>query len=153
MAKIWLYLVATAFAIFCIDQGVKIFFVDTNYKYFGEFFSLILTYNKGVAFSMFASLGEWLKYIQIVLIVGIVLYLYFNKEVVKEHFIPIGIILGAGSSNIYDRFIHGGVVDYIFWHKWFEFAVFNLADVMINIAVGIIFIQAFWGKTHKKEIL
>ena len=101
---------------------------------------------------MFASLGEWLKYIQIALIIAIVGYLSLNKEVVKEHFVPIGIILGAGSSNIYDRFIHGGVVDYIFWHKWFEFAVFNLADVMINIAVGIILIQAFWGKSTKKEI-
>ena len=36
-----------------------------------------------------------------------------------------------------DRFIHGGVVDYVAWHKWFEFAVFNFADVMIDLAIVI----------------
>lgn len=53
----------------------------------------------------------------------------------------LGIILGAGASNVLDRFIHGGVVDYVFWHKWFNFAVFNFADVMINLGVVIILLR------------
>ena len=55
--------------------------------------------------------------------------------------IVLGIILGAGASNVLDRFIHGGVVDYVFWHKWFNFAVFNFADVMINLGVVIILLR------------
>ena len=44
-------------------------------------------------------------------------------------------MLGGAFSNIYDRFVHGGVVDMVFWHCGFDFAVFNFADVMIDIAV------------------
>jgi signal peptidase II len=32
--------------------------------------------------------------------------------------------------------MHGGVVDYIFWHYGFEFAVFNLADVAIDCSIA-----------------
>jgi signal peptidase II len=44
-------------------------------------------------------------------------------------------MVGAGLSNVADRFIYGGVVDYVYWHCGFNFAVFNAADVMIDIAV------------------
>jgi lipoprotein signal peptidase len=43
-----------------------------------------------------------------------------------------GVCLGVGSSNLPDLFVHGGVVDYIFWHYGFEFAIFNLADALID---------------------
>jgi signal peptidase II len=49
--------------------------------------------------------------------------------------LPTGILIGAGLSNVYDRFNHGGVVDYIYWHCGFNFAIFNFADVMIDLAV------------------
>ena len=111
----------TAFAlIFALDQAIKMLFIG-GFSWEGEYFSLVLTYNEGVAFSMFAFLGKWLKFIQL------------------------GALLGAGSSNIIDRFIHGGVVDYVFWHKWFNFAVFNFADVMIDLAVVLILWQSFFA--------
>ena len=55
-------------------------------------------------------------------------------------------IFAAGISNILDRFIHGGVVDYIFWHYGFEFAIFNFADVMINLGVAMILFNALFKK-------
>jgi signal peptidase II len=70
----------------------------------------------------------------------------FHKQLLKIYALPIGIILGAGCSNLYDRFVYGGVVDYFFWHKWFEFAVFNFADVMINIGVVLILFFSFYRK-------
>ncbi|MBR8464464.1 lipoprotein signal peptidase [Campylobacter sp. faydin G-24] len=143
MRKILVKFFIAFIVIFTIDQAIKWLYVAGNGRYDGEFFSLILTYNKGVAFSMFAFLGEWLKFIQVGLIVGILGYLIREKQLLKAHTIAIGTLLGAGSSNIFDRFIHGGVVDYVFWHKWFEFAVFNLADVMIDIAIVIILWQSF----------
>ena len=33
------------------------------------------------------------------------------------------------------------VVDYVYWHYWFDFAIFNLADVLIDVAVVIIIWQ------------
>lgn len=124
-----------------IDQSLKQLFLG-GFTYDGEFVSLVLVFNNGVAFSMLSSLGEWLKYIQVVLVVGIICYLFYEKKLLKQYSIAIGTLLGSGASNILDRFIHGGVVDYVYWHKWFSFAVFNLADVLIDISVAYILISS-----------
>jgi len=134
-----------------IDQGVKYGVMVGGWRFDGSFFSVILTYNKGVAFSMFAFLGPYLKFIQLILIGAIIFYLAKHSYFLKAHFIPMGIVVGAGCSNILDRFWHGGVVDYLFWHRWFEFAVFNLADVMINIAVLVLLWQTFFHKNPKSN--
>jgi len=120
--------------LFLIDQYIKFLFVD-GYERPGECISLILVYNYGVAFSMFSFLEGNLKYIQIVIMTAGILYLAFNKEIFKIYYLPASLVLAGGVSNIYDRFIHGGVVDYIYWHCGFDFAVFNLADVLIDIGV------------------
>lgn len=73
-----------------------------------------------------------------------------KKNLFKNHTVAFGLIFGGGVSNLVDRFIRGGVVDYVFWHKWFEFAIFNFADVMINLAVCIIFTQIFLKFKRRK---
>lgn len=118
--------------IFIIDQNIKMLFVD-GFRYYTECIDLILVYNKGVAFSMFAFLDEWLKYIQLVMVFGVLAYVIYLKKICYA--LPAGILLGAAFSNVYDRFIHGGVVDMVYWHCGFNFAVFNFADVMIDVAV------------------
>ncbi len=134
--------------IFIIDQSIKSLFVD-GFRYYTECIDLILVYNKGVAFSMFAFLDEWLKYIQLVLVFGVLGYIIYLKEVCYA--IPAGFLLGGAFSNIYDRFIHGGVVDMVYWHCGFDFAVFNFADVMIDVAVVWILLLNFKPKLCKNE--
>ena len=142
MAKYFIVFILSATGIFLIDQSIKGIFLD-GFRWYGDYFSLILTYNKGVAFSMLSFLDGNLKYLQIALLGSVLVYLLLNKELFKSYSLPAGFILGAGASNVYDRFIHGGVVDYFYWHKWFDFAVFNFADVMINVAVAIILLLTF----------
>lgn len=132
--------------VFIIDQNIKMLFVD-GFRYYTECIDLILVYNKGVAFSMFAFLDEYLKYIQLLMVTGILIYVYYLKKLCYA--MPIGILLGGAFSNIYDRFIHGGVVDMVYWHCGFDFAVFNFADVMIDIAVVWILLLNFKPKLCK----
>jgi len=126
--------------IFIVDQNIKMLFVD-GYRHYTECIDFILVYNKGVAFSMFAFLDEYLKYIQVVLVSGVALYIIYLKKLCYT--LPSGILLGGAFSNIYDRFIHGGVVDMVYWHCGFDFSVFNFADVMIDLAVVWILILNF----------
>ena len=133
-----------------IDQFIKFIFLS-GFRWDGEFFSLILTFNKGVAFSMFAFLGENLKFIQLGLILALAGYVFYDKKLFNAHWLPFGILLGGGVSNLLDRFIHGGVVDYVAWHKWFEFAVFNFADVMIDLAIVIFLWQNFQIYRREKQ--
>ncbi|WP_457745071.1 signal peptidase II [Sulfurimonas sp.] len=132
--------------VFIIDQNIKSLFVD-GFRYYTECIDFILVYNKGVAFSMFSFLAEYLKYIQLTLVLGVMAYIFFLKKICYA--LPSGILLGGAFSNIYDRFIHGGVVDMVYWHCGFNFAVFNFADVMIDFAVIWILILNFKPKLCK----
>ncbi len=149
MARSLLALFLALTGIFIIDQGIKeavllkameIYSLPTEGLYGkaldiyeASCINLRLVFNEGVAFSMLAFLQEWLKWIQLVLISGILIYIIRLKR--PCYAIPAGILIGAGLSNIYDRFAHGGVVDYLYWHCGFDFAIFNFADVMIDLAI------------------
>ena len=133
-------LLFTMVGIFIIDQNIKMLFVD-GFRYYTDCIDLILVYNKGVAFSMFAFLDEWLKYLQLALVVGVFGYIIYLKEICYAF--AAGLLLGGAVSNIYDRFIHEGVVDMVYWHCGFNFAVFNFADVMIDLAVVLFLILNF----------
>jgi len=127
---------------FMVDQAIKQLFVEGGYYLEGSCINLELHYNKGVAFSMFAFLGEYLKWIQIVM-VSLVLGLVVYEGYLKKYAFAIGLIVGGALGNIYDRFYHEGVVDYVAWHCGFNFAVFNYADVMIDLGVGLILLLSF----------
>ncbi|WP_295052713.1 signal peptidase II [Sulfuricurvum sp.] len=119
-------------SVFFIDQAIKSIFLD-GFRLYTSYIDLILVFNKGVAFSMFAFLEGALKWLQLALLAGVIGYTLWLRK--SCYLIPVGIMTGAGLSNVVDRFIHGGVVDYVYWHYGFNFAVFNAADVMIDIAV------------------
>ncbi|WP_072679656.1 signal peptidase II [Arcobacter sp. LA11] len=141
--------------IFIIDQVVKYGFVNFDWDVDGPYMSLQLAYNYGVAFSMFAFLAEYLKYIQLLLIVGGIIYLYKNQDVFIDYYIPISLLFAGGLSNILDRFTYGGVVDYFYWHYGFNFPIFNIADVIIDLAVVIIIykqIKQARAENKEKEI-
>jgi signal peptidase II len=132
MGRFYLALFLALAGVFIIDQNIKTVFLD-GFRYYTECIDLILVFNKGVAFSMFAFLEEWLKWLQLLLIGGILGFFLWQRDICYS--IPAGLLVGSGLSNVYDRFIHGGVVDYVYWHCGFDFAVFNFADVMIDVAV------------------
>jgi signal peptidase II len=135
--------------LFIIDQIIKYGFVFLNFGFESDCISLVLAYNYGVAFSMFEFLKEYLKYIQLGLVFSIFVYLFLNKEVFEKYYIPISILLSGGLSNILDRFTYGAVVDYVYWHCGFDFAIFNFADVIIDFAVVLILYMQY--KEYKED--
>ena len=149
MVKGLVVLALALVGIFIADQAIKEFFIlkamelyslpqESLYHraldiYETSCINMRLVFNYGVAFSMLSFLEENLKWLQLVLITGVLAYVISLKKFC--FMAPAGILIGAGLSNVYDRFVHGGVVDYIFWHCGFNFAIFNFADVMIDFAV------------------
>lgn len=148
-----LKLATTIFVVvFIIDQVVKFGFANLAWDVDGPYMSLKLAYNYGVAFSMFSFLDENLKYIQLVIVILATLYLLKNRDVFKEYYLPIALLYAGGLSNILDRFTYGAVVDYFYWHYGFEFAIFNFADVIIDLAVVIIIYKQLRQSKKDKEI-
>jgi signal peptidase II len=138
-----------ALGTFIIDQNIKSLFVEGYYRA-GECIDLELHYNKGVAFSMLSFIGPYLKWIQSLLIIGIFFYV-LKEGYLKRYAFPIGLLIGGALGNVYDRFVHGGVVDYIAWHCGFNFAVFNYADVAIDVAVAWIIIMVYFFPEESQE--
>ncbi|MCD6212134.1 MAG: lipoprotein signal peptidase [Sulfurovum sp.] len=134
---------------FIIDQNIKMLFVEGYYRA-GECIDLELHYNKGVAFSMLSFIGPYLKWIQSLLIVGI-MYFVLKEGYLKRYAFPVGLLIGGALGNVYDRFVHEGVVDYIAWHCGFNFAVFNYADVAIDLAVAWILVMVYFFPEESEE--
>jgi len=124
-----------------VDQIVKILIVG-GLRWNSECISIVYVLNDGVAFSMFAFLKEYLKYFQIVVILGMLVYLY-RENYFTIYSIEIGMIFGSGISNLIDRFTRGGVVDYVYWHCWFDFAIFNLADILIDVGIVSLILRVY----------
>jgi len=138
-----------AIGTFIIDQNIKTLFVEGYYRA-GECIDLELHYNKGVAFSMFAFVGEYLKWIQSALVVGMLFYV-LKEGYLRRYAFPVGLLIGGALGNAYDRFMYEGVVDYIAWHCGFNFAVFNYADIAIDLAVAWLFVMFYFFPEKSKE--
>ncbi len=130
-----------AIGTFIIDQNIKTLFVEGYYRA-GECIDLELHYNRGVAFSMLAFVGSYLKWIQGLLIFGIIYYV-LKEGYIKRYAFPVGLLIGGALGNVYDRFVHEGVVDYVAWHCGFNYPVFNYADIAIDIAIVWIIIMVY----------
>jgi len=126
--------------VFLMDQGIKRLFLD-GFFWQNSCFTLELRINKGVAFSMLSFLGENLKWLQL-LLVGVLAYLAIGEGWLKKYPLSVGLLAGGALGNLYDRFFRDGVVDFFYWHCGFNFpGIFNFADVMIDIAIGLILLQ------------
>lgn len=120
------------------------------------FLALYRTYNTGVAFSMFSSVGDTGLIALSLLIVVFVSYLASrttpNQVAARTGF---ALIIGGALGNVIDRAVHGHVIDYILFHTpvW-SFAIFNLADVFISIGAALIVLEEFmsWRRARKQAI-
>ena len=135
--RVYLQFFLMLLGVFFIDRSLKELFLQ-GFFWESRCITLGYTLNKGVAFSLFAFLGPYLKWILACLIATIFGY-SLAKGWIKTHPLILGILFGAALGNLYDRFFYGGVIDYVYWHCGFDFAVFNFADVMIDLAVLLLF--------------
>jgi len=145
-----------AIGTFIIDHNIKLWAMDSvngvEYSMImkGSCINLELYYNKGVAFSKLSFIGDNLKWVQLTLVITVLAYVIYERYL-NRYAIALGLIVGGAFGNIYDRFTQEGVVDYIAWHCGFDFAIFNYADVMIDLGVAIILIQTFLINRKEKK--
>ena len=92
--------------------------------------------NYGGIFGFLQGQGWLFGVLSLGLLGGIVVWLYFGAGVSRFEFACFGFITGGGLSNVLDRLIHGGVIDFINLQHipWWNY-IFNLADVMIHVGI------------------
>ena len=140
------------YKIFALAIGVDVLFFDQLIKYFvlrkvpesGLFFvstenlSLGLTMVKNVNIAFGIPLPQVFIFSIITIIRGLLGYFIFQNIKTEASFIilPLVGVVAAAISNLADRLIHGGVIDYISISTYnYQYPIFNLADIIIVLGV------------------
>jgi len=141
-----------------IDRISKQLIVDREIanKYINDFLSFDLTYNKGISWGILNYENNLIFTLVTLLVILITTFLISHTyEKIKKNQIIIGelLVLSGAVSNIIDRFIYKGVVDFIiFEYNGLSWPAFNIADFCIVIGVIIMFITSIWEKPEQPII-
>ena len=98
-----------------------------------DFFALDIVHNTGAAWGMFSGRTE-LFFMMTILVVGIILYVLFNKETARDRWfrIPLIMALAGTLGNFFDRVVYGYVRDFLdFTIFTYDYPVFNIADSLL----------------------
>jgi signal peptidase II len=136
--KLWPWL-AVAAAVTLADQATKIV-IERVYDY-GDvhpvtgFFNLILTYNRGAAFSFLRDASGWQRHFFTVVGIGASLFIVFllaRHGTQKLFSFALALIMGGALGNVIDRIVHGHVIDFLDFHyAGWHWPAFNVADSAI----------------------
>jgi signal peptidase II len=109
-------------------------------------FHITYVTNKGAAFSLFSQGGEWLRWLSLLVSLGLIGLALFGPKLSRWEQLGYGLLLGGAAGNGLDRFITGEVVDFLDF-RLINFPVFNLADVFINIGIACLLIAAWSSRS------
>jgi len=153
--QLWWY-AALAVGLIALDRVTKIAVASSLPLYdskpvIGGFFDLVHTRNTGIAFSLFADSGPFVKDVLIplfsIVAVSTVLYLLWKSGPLSRRMrLALVLILAGAAGNLYDRFVYGYVVDFLdVYVGAYHWPAFNVADSCITIGVGILLLDSVLG--------
>jgi signal peptidase II len=143
-------LAVVAVAAYAVDLVTKQLAVnrlaDGDVPVLGDWFVLHLTFNPGAAFSLGTRFTVVLSCLAIL---AVCVVLVLSRRVGSTVWaLALGLLLGGVAGNLTDRLfrdpgpMRGHVVDMFMVPNW---PVFNIADICINLAAGLIVLQAVRG--------
>ncbi len=150
----WLWV---AVVVFIIDYVTKLWVVAAipmGWQHRIEvlpIFNLLYVRNYGAAFSFLSDAGGWQRWLfsLIALSVCTLLAYWMRKLPASSHLLNISyaLIIGGAIGNLFDRLIHGFVIDFLDFHignnHW---PSFNIADSAICIGAALIILESFLKK-------
>ena len=145
------------------DQQTKKMAQDTlephsRSSYMYDTFQLQLAKNKGAFLSTFAesegNLRFWvLQFFPVLMLVFLLLYTLFSKQLNKLQIFALSFIIGGGISNIIDRLLYGAVTDFMIVGVGnLRTGIFNFADLSIMIGM-VIYLFVNFRQEPKTESL
>jgi signal peptidase II len=115
-----------------------------------------LSMNHGSAFGLFAnSPGLARVFLSLVDIGAVIAMLFMLKKSRDDQAIlhyALALVVGGAVGNLIDRMYFGVVTDFVLWHYHTkEWPVFNVADVVLVVGVGLMFIDIQKEKNRDKR--
>ena len=147
----WLPWVGLALAVFVLDQFAKVLIL--KYYQYGDatritsFFNIVRAHNTGAAFSFLAQASGWQRWLFTgigIAAAAVIIWMLRGHAGKKLFSFSLACILGGAVGNVFDRVVHGYVVDFIqvHWHGWY-FPAFNIADSGITIGAAGLLLDEF----------
>lgn len=141
----WSMWLVVAFGVFLFDQFTKVLILG-HYQ-LGDstrvtsFFNVVRAHNTGAAFSFLAAASGWQRWFFTAIGIAAALFIVWllRKHAGQKLFsFALACILGGAVGNVFDRLVHGYVVDFIqvHWHGTWYFPAFNIADSAITIGAA-----------------
>ncbi len=131
--------------IITLDQILK-YIITLNYDYFINknlfIFSIKYVRNYGAAFNIFEGNRVFLSSISIISSLILIYFIFFKKRLNLLDRYGLSLILAGSLGNGIDRIIKGYVIDFINL-KLFDFPIFNIADISINIGCILLIFNYF----------
>jgi len=111
-----------------------------------SFFSLVLAFNSGAAFSFLADADGWQRWLfMAVALVACGFMVWLLRRGGSRVFCTgLALIVGGAIGNLYDRIVIGRVVDFLLFHyqQW-SYPAFNVADSAITVGAAALIIDSF----------
>jgi signal peptidase II len=122
-----------------------------------SFFNLVMVWNKGVSFGMFASAHDYMPYILSLsaLVLCGFLVVWMKRAIRLTTLIPLAMIIAGAISNVWDRVRFGAVADFLDFHyQDIHYPAFNIADCCIVLGVIALAIDGLFldPRSPKKEV-
>lgn len=111
-----------------------------------NFLNITYVRNTGAAWSILDTNTWIVTVISLLIIIGIIYYIYRNRNKINKKIVKIGygLVLGGSIGNFIDRIIYGYVVDFIDIDIFgWNYPIFNLADMFIVGGVILLMIDAW----------
>lgn len=132
--------------LFFIDRITKSLVMSyiTSYE-INSFFSLCFVQNTGISWGIADGFGQHTQYLimlVVALLIGMIVQQTARKYKEYKNIIPEILVCAGAVSNLYDRVVHGGVIDFLSFQLGFwQFPIFNIADCMIVCGIFLICIN------------
>ena len=122
-----------------INNTIKIYSVVNIIP---NFFVITNVRNIGAAFSILENNIIFLIVVSVVAIYLIYNFLIKQSNLSNYNIIAYSMLLGGIMGNLFDRVVYGYVIDYLSFNIFgYNFPVFNLADILIVVSVGLIILK------------
>ena len=93
---------------------------------------LYLLYNTGAAFSIGEGAGLLFVAIAVLVVALFSVMIWREADLPRSVVVPMGFIAGGGVGNMIDRLVDSAVTDFLSFHFWTSFPVFNVADIFVT---------------------
>ncbi len=127
---------AVAITVFSLDFILKYYLkthlLGSSIPVIENVFHITVISNKGAAFGLFRDHSGFILYTSVILVFFLVYMVARNERKSLSEKIIFGLIIGGALSNMYDRVVYKGVIDYLDFRIW---PVFNLSDACITLGV------------------